>query len=200
MKRITPFLLLFAAALPLFGAESDPAEKLRSTVRSALDVVYAEGYSAEERKAEVLDVLEANYDLGVIIRRAMGRNWRLLDESQQDEVMGLIKRLVAKTFVDNLNGTERPEVSFGEVVRITDRRLEIPSTVQAGGQSYQVLYRMGRLRSGWQIYDIVAEDISLVSNYREQLDDHFRSGDGEELLDKLKALLEKETLDEPVAI
>ena len=30
--------------------------------------------------------------------------------------------------------------------------------------------------SGWQIYDIVAENVSMSSNYRGQIDDHFRKG------------------------
>ena len=200
MKRLTPFLFLLAVAVPMSGAESDPGEKLRSTVRSAMDVVYASDYAKEERKAKVLDVLEANYDLNVIIRRAMGRNWRLLEEGEKTKVTRLIKQLVAKAFVDNLDGGERPEVTFGEVVTVTESRLEIPSTVRTGGEVYEVLYRMGRLRSGWQIYDIVAEDISLVSNYREQLNEHFRKGNGQQLVEKLENMLEKETINEPLEI
>jgi ABC-type transporter MlaC component len=78
--------------------------------------------------------------------------------------------------------------------------MEIPSTVDLGDKQVNVLYRLGRLKSGWQIYDVVAEDISVVSNYRQQIDDHFRRGDAEGLVAKLKELLTKETIDEDIAI
>jgi len=51
------------------------------------------------------------------------------------------------------------------------------------------------LKTGWEIYDIVAEDISIVSNYRQQLDDHFRKENGARLIEKLEKLLEQEELD-----
>jgi phospholipid transport system substrate-binding protein len=51
------------------------------------------------------------------------------------------------------------------------------------------------LKTGWQIYDIVAEDISMVSNYRQQFDDHFREENGARLIEKLEKLLKKEVLD-----
>ena len=74
--------------------------------------------------------------------------------------------------------------------------MEIPSTIKLGETVYSVLYRLGRMRSGWQIYDIVAEDISVVSNYRQQIDDHFRKGNGRELIEILTKRLTSEDLDE----
>jgi phospholipid transport system substrate-binding protein len=56
------------------------------------------------------------------------------------------------------------------------------------------------MQSGWEIYDIVAEDISVVSNYRQQFDDHFRQGNGAELIKKLKDLLGREELDATIEL
>ena len=133
----------------------------------------------------------------VIIRRTMGRNWKLLSPLEQSEVKELITRLITKGFVEGLQGLERPNVEYGEQVMITEKRFEIPSVITfPDGKVFNVVYRFGRLKTGWQIYDIVAEDVSVVSNYRQQFDDHFRKGTGAELIDKLKKLLEEGNLDE----
>jgi phospholipid transport system substrate-binding protein len=192
---------LFAAV----SAQANQAElnKLRSTVDAALDAIYGEccvDLSKEAKQAKVRSVLEKNYDLNVIIRRAIGRNWQQLNERQQDKVLDLVKQLIVKAYVDGMQNQTRPEVEFGAVIEITDKRMEIPSTVDLGDKQVNVLYRLGRLKSGWQIYDVVAEDISVVSNYRQQIDDHFRRGDAEGLVAKLKELLTKETIDEDIAI
>ena len=204
MNRILIMLwistILFAASL---NGQEDPREKLQTAIDSALDAIYSEccsHMSVEEKQAEVRRRLEAHYDLDVIIRRAIGRNWGLLEEAEQEKVLELVKQLVMKAYVKGLEGKDRPEVILNEMVRISDKRIEIDSVVTLDGTEVNVTYRLGRMRSGWQIYDIVAENISVVSNYRQQIDDHFRRGDGAELISRLDELLKKELTNEDLKI
>ena len=193
------YMALFAVAAVLPAqAQSAECEKLAATMAAALDVVYLDeyqDYTSQERQVAVREVLESNYDLEVIIRRAMARNWKLLTEEQQVQVRDLIDRLIVKSFVEGIEGKARPMLTCDHVVEVTDKRMEIPVVISfPGGQSYNVLYRFGRLKTGWQIYDIVAEDISIVSNYRQQFDDHFRKQNGAQLIEKLEKLLKEEGL------
>ena len=61
-------------------------------------------------------------------------------------------------------------------------------------------YKLARMQSGWELYDLVAEEISLVSNYRQQFDDHFRRGNAAKLIEKLEELLNHEKLDHKVTL
>lgn len=184
-------------------AVEEQVAKLESTIEAALDVIYAEGnasLSVDAKQSKVRDLLEARYDLNVIIRRAIGRNWQRMSASEQTRVVDLVKQLIVKAYVNGVDGTERPNVSLGKLVKISDKRAEIDSTVQLDGKTYHVLYRLGRMASGWQIYDIVAENISVVSNYRQQIDDHFRRGDAKGLISRLEKLLEEDEINEDLQI
>jgi len=198
--------LLFASALlacSVLTAEEGQREKLQSTIDAALDVIYSDCCSeltVEDKQAIVRERIEANYDLDVIIRRAIGRNWQLMKTSEQETVLELVKKLVLKAYVDGLEGKSRPEVTLGDVTTISDTRIEIISTINLDGKTYFVLYRLGRMASGWQIYDIVAENISVVSNYRQQIDDHFRKGNAAELIARLEELLQKNDINEDIHI
>ncbi len=199
VSLLTAFMFLGAS----LSAGEAQLEKLKGTVDAALDVIYSDccvNMTTEEKQAKVRSEIEAQYDLDVIIRRAIGRNWRHLDESQQGQVLELVKQLVVKAYVKGLEGKARPVIKYGKVVEVSDKRIEIESTVFAGEKSYHVVYRLGRMSSGWQIYDIVAENISVVSNYRQQIDDHFRRGTSDELISRLKELLTKDDIDEDVHI
>ncbi|HAZ00434.1 MAG TPA: hypothetical protein DCY38_06575 [Opitutae bacterium] len=197
---------LFASALlacSVLTAEEGQREKLQSTIDAALDVIYSDCCSeltVEDKQAIVRERIEANYDLDVIIRRAIGRNWQLMKTSEQETVLELVKKLVLKAYVDGLEGKSRPEVTLGDVTTISDTRIEIISTINLDGKTYFVLYRLGRMASGWQIYDIVAENISVVSNYRQQIDDHFRKGNAAELIARLEELLQKNDINEDIHI
>lgn len=197
------FLASSLSAQAAQAAQDDPREKLRATIDAALDVIYSDlgaDMSLEDKQVEVRERLEAKFDLDVIIRRAIGRNWRLMSESEQTRVLELVKQLVLKAYVKGLDGKQRPEVTLGELIRISDKRVEVESRVLLDGQTYFVLYRLGRLESGWQIYDIVAENISVVSNYRQQIDDHFRKGNGSELVARLEELLAQDITNEDIKI
>jgi len=184
-------------------ADVDPAEKLQIAIKDALDIVYGDccrDLPIEEKESKVREILTDSYDLDVIIRNSIGRNWNLLEESERPQVVELIKRLIIRAYLKGLDGRERPEITFGDTLMVTSKRSEVPSVVELDGKSVHILYRFGRLESGWQIYDIVAEDISVVSNFRQQFDDHFRKGDGAGLIAKLKELLDKEDLTKDVKI
>lgn len=169
-----------------------PAAKLKFVVESAIDAFYSTEYGLlpiEDKHKKVSDVIESNYDMTILIRRAVGRNWSLMNSAQQEKIVALIKVLVLRTYADGLTGTVRPSVDFLDAVEVSDKRIEVPSIMKLDNQKFYVLYRLGLTRTGWQIYDIVVEGISIVSNYRQQFADHFRRGTTEELIKKLENMV-----------
>ena len=202
IARLFALTIGLLAAVPL-AAQSEPAAKLQRTVDTTLDAIYGECCAdapVEDKEARVRAIVEENFSLLALVRRAIGRNWQKMSPDGRGQVVELITRLVVKAFVRNLDGTERPEIAFGETIEITDKRIEVPSTVTAEGKTYRIVYRLGRLKTGWEIYDIVAEDISIVANYRQQFDEHFRTKDGAALIARLEELLKTEDIGNEVKI
>ncbi|HBR93198.1 MAG TPA: hypothetical protein DEA90_03440 [Opitutae bacterium] len=202
-KAILLLSLIWGASSVSVSAEEAQRAKLQGTIDAALDVIYSDccaSLSDEEKQAKVRQTIEASYDLDVIIRRAIGRNWGVLSPREQGEVLELVKQLVLKAYVKGLKGKGRPQVTLGEVTTTSEGRMEIESKIFLDGKTFYVLYRLRKMQSGWQIYDIVAENVSVVSNYREQLDDHFRKGTGAELITRLKELLQQDEINEDTKI
>ena len=199
-KAFLVFGLLLVASV---SAQELQKEKLQGMIDAALDVIYLETYSslsANERQAKVREKIESNYDLNVMIRYAIGKNWLRMNEREQLEVLELVKKLVLKAYVTGLDGKDRPLVSLGELTEIGKARIQIESTVVLDAKTYYILYRLRQMDSGWQIYDIVAENVSMSSNYRGQIDDHFRKGSGADLIALLKDLLAKDKINKDAKI
>ena len=185
------------------SAKEAQKHKLQGMIDAALDVIYSDTYaslSVNEKQAKVRETLESGYDLDVMIRYAIGRNWRRMSEQEQLEVLELVKQLVLKAYVKALDGKDRPSVTLAELTETGKARMEIESIVVLDAKTYFVVYRLRQMSSGWQIYDIVAENVSLSSNYREQIDDHFRKGSGADLITRLKDLLTKDEFNENTKI
>ena len=203
MRSLQRFIIIaIALAGTLACGAEDPAIKLRSTIDAALDALYGDccaNQSDAEKRAAVREVLESSYDFTVIIRYATGTNWKRMQDDEQERFVSLIKELVLKTYVEGLDGKERPELQYGKT-KLAGKRSEVPMVVSLDGKDYRAVYRFAMRQTGWEIYDIVVEDISIGKNYREQFNDHFRKGTAAELLEKLEKLLEEENLDEKIAL
>ena len=110
--------LLFGASI---SAQEAQKEKLQGMIDATLDVIYSEAYaslSANERKVKVREKLESSYDLNVMIRYAIGKNWRRMNKREQLELLELVKQLVLKAYVTGLEGKDRPLVTLGELREI----------------------------------------------------------------------------------
>ena len=76
--------IVFAASFmlgPWVHAQEEEVHKLETAINDAMKVMYGAKFAndtATEKAAAVRAILEQNYDLMVIIRRTMGRNWKLL--------------------------------------------------------------------------------------------------------------------------
>ena len=192
--------LLFWSSASAQEAEKD---KLQGMIDATLDVIYSETHaslSANEKQSKVREKLESSYDLDVMIRYAIGKNWRRMNTIEQLEVLELVKKLVLKAYVIGLEGKDRPSVTLAELTKIGKARIEIESTMVLDDKTYCILYRLRQMESGWQIYDIVAENVSVSSNYRGQIDDHFRKGSAADLIARLKGLLAKDEINEDTKI
>ena len=197
------YLVLGLLLVASVSAQELQKEKLQGMIDATLDVIYSQTYaslSANEKKLKVREKIESSYDLDVMIRYAIGKNWRRMNEQEQLEVLELVKQLVLKAYVIGLEGKDRPTVTFGELTEIGKARIEIESTMVLDAKTYYILYRLRQMDSGWQIYDIVAENVSMSSNYRGQIDDHFRKGSAADLIARLKDLLAKDEINEDTKI
>ena len=197
------YLVLGLLLVASVSAQEAQKEKLQGMIDATLDVIYSETYaslSANEKQLKVRQKLESSYDLDVMIRYAIGKNWRRMNEQEQLEVLELVKQLVLKAYVIGLEGKDRPTVTLGELTEIGKARIEIESTMVLDTKTYYILYRLRQMDSGWQIYDIVAENVSMSSNYRGQIDDHFRKGSAADLIARLKDLLAKDEINEDTKI
>ncbi len=187
-------LILFAAyfcgaslsGVPLRAAD-DPAPALVATINSVVDLALGQSPAAiQERLPEIRARMSESFATAVIVQRAFGRNWSRLTPTQQTEAIDLVGRLIIRTYAVQLSSGERPVITVTTSRAIGPDRHEIVSTVVHQGETVNVVYRLGRIDGAWKVYDVLAEGVSVVGNYRQQFDAHFQKGSAAELLTLLK--------------
>lgn len=178
-------------------ATNDPSIKIKETSECVLEILYSESQDIDK---EILAYLSKNYNLNIIIRRTLGRNWNKIDSSHQNKVVELIKRLVLRAYIDGMHGKMKPEIKYSKTRYLSKKRAEVPTFVYLSDKPLALTYRVGLVSDQWEIFDIVVENISIVLTYRNQFDAFFDNNTSEALIEKLETLLTNENLGKSLPI
>lgn len=185
-------ICFYFAALSLAGigkaASADETEVLavlKGGVDEVFGIVYGPNETGELLSVRLRPVLEKYFDFSGITRRAVGPRWREFSSEQQSAVLSLFSDVVLRTYVDSFEPGEQPGIHYGSPLQLADTRWELPTTITYAGSEYSVAYRMSKGRQGWQVYDVVIEGVSMISNYRGQFDAIMQKGGVKSLIDSL---------------
>lgn len=185
MKR-RPFFLLLAAT-PLMSW-AGPADEAQASLRSTIDEVLAVADRVADRAAlatKVRTLLKSRISFETMTRRAVGVGWRQFSSSQQARATELFTTLIIRTYSNKFTPGERPQITYKAATSPAAGRVDVPTTLVYKGSRYAVVYRMEQI-SGWRIADVVIEGVSLVANYRSQLDATFKQGGAESVIRSLE--------------
>lgn len=141
-----------------------------------------------ERKAE----LEANpqkiypfverfvlphFDFREMSQAAMGRYWRQASEAQRDGVVREFRELLVRTYATALLGYSDQKVEYLPMQwNPEDTRVMVPTRIASpGAPPIPIDYRLKFDGERWLIYDVVIDNVSLITNYRGQFNGVVRS-------------------------
>ncbi|HEX9785173.1 MAG TPA: ABC transporter substrate-binding protein [Opitutaceae bacterium] len=189
-----PLIQIFAILVPALAVAAGAADKVEdpiSVLRRGVDEVLAVAYDGvgdqnQPLSDRVRGVFAKYFEFETVTKRAVGPAWRKLDKSEQAKITDLFTTLVLRTYVDNFEPVERPEIQFGTAVELSATRQELPTTVVYAGKSYSVSYRVEKTPEGWMIYDVIAERVSMIANYRAQFEAILQKGGASALIESLE--------------
>jgi len=180
-------LALFLAVPFLPALAGSPIADAQQRLHSAVDEVLAVADSAKTRGALVErlgPVLQKHISFAVMTRRAVGPGWRQFTPEQQNKAASLFTTLIIRSYSNKFTIGEHPVINFQTATSSGAGKVEVPTTLVYQGNRYSVVYRMEQ-EEGWRITDVVIEGVSMIANYRAQLDAEFKKGGAETVISSL---------------
>jgi len=196
LRTTLAILLLALLAVPSLRANEleTTRDALEGTLNQLLDVLHASDSKVpySQKRTQIVDILNQRFSFDVIIQRALGRNWSKLNDAQKDQVYTLITDLVLQSYTKELQDGPRPKITLKDPEVVTSSKIEIDSVVVLNNSEINISYRLANIRDrGWQVYDVLVEGVSMVSNYRKQFDEHFQKKSASDLIELLKDRLKE---------
>jgi phospholipid transport system substrate-binding protein len=186
---LVPLLaMLFFVALPLHAGA--PSDEIRTAIDTGVQILKSAKLDTSKDRAPVIaqlrEIVYPRFDFEEMAKRSLGSHWRRLDPQQQKEFVTAFTELLETTYADKIDLYEGQRVEYvGETI---DKNYAEVNTrvIGKGGESYSVDYRLHQIGGKWRIYDVIAENISLVNNYRSQFNRVVVNSSVEELIKRIK--------------
>jgi phospholipid transport system substrate-binding protein len=126
------------------------------------------------------------FDFREMAKRSLGSHWRRISPQQQDEFVASFTELLEKSYADKIDLYEGQQVTYaGESI---DKDFAVVNTKLIGkNQSFAVDYKLQQVDGKWKIYDVIAENISLVNNYRSQFNRVLTKSSFDDLIQRIKS-------------
>ena len=200
-------LLLMLAAAPLQAAQS--IQLVENAINGVLETLRADQARAESDPAFVLDVIEREVfplvDIDGMARLILARHWRDADAGQRERFTVAFRDTLLNAYGVRLaDYLDRNVVVVPRRSREDDRMAVVATEIEVGrGQPNLIVnYRLRPVDGQWKVFDVEAEGLSFVGNFRS----HFNTEINRDGLDALILRLEagdrsliEETLDDAVS-
>ncbi|HBJ87312.1 MAG TPA: organic solvent ABC transporter [Verrucomicrobiales bacterium] len=176
-------LITCSFAAGLAASPEEAQQRLKTAVNEVLGV--ADRVANRATMAESLrPTLQKHISFETMTRRAVGLGWKTFTSAQQKQAVQLFTTLIIRSYSGKFTPGEHPVINYQKAQTPAAGRVDVPTSMVYKGSRYSVTYRMEQ-ESGWRIADVVIEGVSLVANYRSQLDAQYKKGGAEAVLGSL---------------
>lgn len=194
-KSLAGLTLALALAFPAVNAAEDLATALvRNTSERMLSTL-------ETRRAEidrnpsliyalVEDIVLPHFDFERITQSAVGRHWREATPAQREALVNGFRQVLVRTYAQALLGYSGEEIRYLPVKpgRQSDSVTVSTEVRGRGAPPIPIDYRLYLKGGAWKVYDVVVDNVSLVSNYRSSFATQVRQGGIDGLIARLQEM------------
>lgn len=164
------FLALFTGAV--HAAEVPPDVLVKETAQDVLAIVKKDKDIQAGSQKKINDLVEAkvlpHFDFKLMTQYAVGKHWRQATPAQQEALTNEFRTLLVRTYSTSLSAYKNQTIEYRPLkMQAGDTDVTVKTQViQPGGQPIPIDYSLQKEANGWKVYDVVVDNVSLVTNYR----------------------------------
>ncbi len=116
----------------------------------------------------VEEIILPHFDFDFIAKLVLGQAWKEASPEERKRFTMAFQNLLVRTYSNALLEYSGEQIKWLEAEKSADpnRVTQRAQVTLASGQVVPMYYRMHKTPTGWKVYDITIDAISLVMNYR----------------------------------
>lgn len=177
--------LFLSLALTTVGpafADIAPDALARRTTNEVIQVVKQDADIKNGRSSKVYDLVETkilpHFNFERMTKLAVARNWNTATPEQQQRLIDEFRALLVRTYAASISSVSEYKIDF-KPLRLNggDTDVIVNSEVsKPGAPPITIDYRMEKQGDAWKVYDVMVDNVSLVTVYRSSFNSEVRKG------------------------
>lgn len=180
--------LALTSSLALAGAATDVVKAKQTTLFELL------AKPSAENSKKVAAIFDEMIDYDAFARDSLGAEWANRTDAEKAEFSSLLKQLVQKAYERNLKKTLGWDIEYVSEEPRDDRtvvKTKAKNRANASEEPVAIDYALAEKDGKWRIRDIVTEDVSMVTSYRNQFVKIIKKDGFPKLIQKMKDKIAK---------
>ena len=164
--------VFFSAPGISVAADIAPDALVKETSQDVIEIIKKDKDIQSGNKQKVYALVDAkvlpHFDFKRMTQYAVGKSWRQATPAQQDALTREFRTLLVRTYSTSLSTYKNQTIEYKPLrMQAGDTDVIVKTIVnQPGGQPIPIDYSLMKNADGWKVYDVVVDNISLVTNYR----------------------------------
>ncbi len=156
---------LLVGMLSIAPAGTGPLEQVRVTVDEIITILRNGQLESAVKREKISAVVRQKFDFRAMSQSTLSTNWRKASPDEQARFVALFSELLEETYLRRIDAYTDEDVKY---VRedIRDTRAVVDTVIRSKTADIPVSYKLVLRSDGWRVYDVVVEEISLISNFR----------------------------------
>lgn len=170
-------------------AEILPPDVLaKNTTNDVLRIVKQDKDIKSGNNKKILDLVEQkilpNFDFRQMTQLAVGKNWGKATPEQQESLVNEFRTMLVRTYSASLSSVADYRIEF-KPFKAAPSETDVTVNTEVskpGAPPIPIDYRMEKKDAGWKVYDVLVDNVSMVTVYRNSFNSEVRKGGVEGLL------------------
>ena len=173
---------LMFTSTPLWSGE--PGELVKSVILK--DISLKDGEITKERKLKLWGKISPSFNFEEMAKKAMGKYWRERSYEEKKEFVELFAKNIKSAYIRKTGPRFGEKIfSLSEVQDNGYARVQV-DFIKRTEEKVSTDFRLIRKEVEWRICDVIFEGVSLVNNYRSQINSFLIKSSYEDLVQMLK--------------
>ena len=188
LRSLLSLVLVIGFVVPSISfADIEPKALIQKTVDQL--VVAVENNKGDEalasRRKEMRTAIAPLFNFEEMAKRSLGYHWKRINDEEREEYVSLFTELLGETYLKRLENIEEGMVQI-KSQQIRAPKALVKTMVDYRGSLFPMDYKLLDRDGKWQVYDVVVENIGLVTNYRNEFSGIIRKYKFKGLLERLR--------------
>ncbi len=179
MQRLAAVWLLLCLSLSSAWAQTAPTDVIRSTSEQMLSALKSQRPALQQDNRKIYPLVEKivlpHFDFDAMSRWVLGRSWKEATPDQQQRFVKEFRNLLVRTYAKALLEYSDEQVRIPpQTITGKDDVTVRTEIVPKNGKAIPIQYAMHLKDNQWQVYDVIIDGVSIVTNYRSSIAEQVR--------------------------